>query len=181
MNKNDLCDNQYHTIIHRTILYHSSQHTILIILQHTIPYNTILYHTISHDTIPYHGIHSQKRHRLDTSCGFYWPGASLAPTSCIKPVDVAKLHQVCEHQTCCNLIFADLPQADEMTYMQFATCSKSVVTICNRLVIIKPKQAIRTHPDIGLVIADYTTPYYATPHRFFFLLTRGCDQNYRSS
>ncbi len=29
-----------------------------------------------------------------------------------KPVDFIKLHQVCEHQTCCNLIFADLLQVD---------------------------------------------------------------------
>ncbi len=28
----------------------------------------------------------------------------------IKPVDFIKLDQVCEHQTCCNLIFADLLQ-----------------------------------------------------------------------
>ncbi len=28
------------------------------------------------------------------------------------------------------------------------------LTTCNKLVIIKPEQAMRTHPDIGLVIGD---------------------------
>ena len=38
-----------------------------------------------------------------------------------------------------------------------ASCKRvaaSLLTTCNRLVIIKPEQAMRTHPDIGLVIAD---------------------------
>ena len=98
------------------------------------------------------GIHSQKRHRLDASCGFYRPDAS-----CIKPVDFIKLHQVCEHQTCCNLIFADLLQVDETTCIKRACSSQlaaSLLTTCNRLVIIKLEQAMRTRPDIGLVIAD---------------------------
>ncbi len=91
-------------------------------------------------------LHRQKHHRLDASCGFYWPDAS-----CIKPVDV------CEHQTCCNLIFADLLQVNETTCVKRACrlqLAASLLTTCNRLVIIKPEQATRTHPDIGLVIAD---------------------------
>ncbi len=40
--------------------------------------------------------------------------------------------------------------------MQFASCSESsCLTTCNRLVIIKPEQTMRTDPDIGLVIADF--------------------------
>ncbi len=85
------------------------------------------------------------------------PARCKLPTSCIKPVDFIKLHQVCEHETCCNLIFADLLQVDETTYIK-PVCSlqlaASLLTTCNRLVIIKPEQAMRTHPDIGLVIAD---------------------------
>ena len=81
-------------------------------------------------------LHSQKRHRLDASCGFYRPD-----TSCTKPVDFIKLHQICEHQTSCNLIFADLLQVDETTCIK-STCSSqlaaSLLTTCNRLVIIKP-------------------------------------------
>ncbi len=75
-------------------------------------------------------------------------------------VDFIKLHQVCEHQTCCNLIFADLLQVDETTHIKPACSSQlaaSLLTTSNRLVIImiKPEQVMRTHPDIGLVIADF--------------------------
>ena len=61
------------------------------------------------------------------------------------------------YQTCCNLTFADLLQVDETTYIKPACSSQlaaSLLTTCNRLVIIKPEQAMRTHSDIGLVIAD---------------------------
>ena len=76
----------------------------------------------------------------------------------MKPVDIIKLHQVCEHQTCCNLIFADLLQVDEATCIKPARSSQlatSLLTTCDRLVIIKPEQVMRTDPDIGLVIADF--------------------------
>ena len=76
---------------------------------------------------------------------------------CIKPVDFIKLHQVCEHQTCCNLIFAHLLQVNETICIKPACSSQlaaSLLKTCNRLVIIKPEQAMRTHPDIGLVTAD---------------------------
>ena len=87
----------------------------------------------------------------------YCTGLMQLPTSCIKPVDFIKLHQVCEHQTCCNLIFADLLQVDETTCIKPACSSQlavSLLTTCNRLVMIKPEQAMRTHPDIGLLIGD---------------------------
>ena len=70
------------------------------------------------------------------------------------------LHQVASSlwtSTWCNLIFADLLQVDETTCMKPACSSQlaaSLLTTCNRLIIIKPEQAMRTHPDIGLVIAD---------------------------
>ncbi len=45
-----------------------------------------------------------------------------------------------------------------MKQLAQAECSSqlaaSLLTTCNRLVIIKPEQAMQTHPDIGLVIAD---------------------------
>ena len=79
------------------------------------------------------GLHSQKRHRLAASCGLYRLAASchqvaatlLTSSSCSKPVDhdFIKLQQVCEDQTCCNLIFADLLQV--------------VTTTCSKLVDIK--------------------------------------------
>ncbi len=52
------------------------------------------------------------------------PAQFNLPTSCTKPACL--LHQV----------------------------AVSLLTTCNRLVIIRPEQAMRTHPDIGLVIAD---------------------------
>ncbi len=57
----------------------------------------------------------------------------------------------------CNLIFADLLQVDETTCIKPACSSQlaaSLLTTCNRLVIIKAEQAMQTHPDIGWVIAD---------------------------
>ena len=55
------------------------------------------------------------------------------------------------------LIFADLLQVDETTCIKSACSSQlaaSLLTTCNRFVIVKPEQAMRTHPDIGLVIGN---------------------------
>ncbi len=52
------------------------------------------------------------------------------------------------------LIFADLLQVDETTCIKPACSSQlaaSLLTTCNRLVIIKPEQS---HVDIDLVTAD---------------------------
>ena len=43
--------------------------------------------------------------------------------NCIKSVGFIKLNQICENQTCCNLIFADLLQVAE------TTCITLVLTI----------------------------------------------------
>ena len=44
------------------------------------------------------GLHSQKYHRPDASCRFYWLDASLL-SSLMKPVvGLFKLHEVCENQ-----------------------------------------------------------------------------------
>ena len=84
---------------------------------------------------------------------------------CIKPVDFIKLHQVCEHQTCCNLIFANLLQVDETTCGKPSCSSQlaaSLLTTCNRLVIIKLEQAMRTHPDIGLDLLQLASFWLCT-------------------
>ena len=50
-------------------------------------------------------------------------------------------------------IFADLLQVDETTCIKPACSSQlaaSLLITCNRLVIIKPERAMRTHPDIDL-------------------------------
>ena len=55
------------------------------------------------------------------------------PTSCSKSVDFIRLQQVCESQSCCNLIFVDLVQIAELTCIKLvdkmyrqSTCSKPV-------------------------------------------------------
>ena len=53
------------------------------------------------------------------------PNCCNLSSSCSKPVDFIKLQQVCEYQTCCNLIFADL---------RISSCSKSVVATCSKSV-----------------------------------------------
>ncbi len=53
------------------------------------------------------------------------------------------------------MIFADLLQVDAATCIKPACSSQlvaSLLTTCNKLVIIKLEQAMRTHPDVGLVI-----------------------------
>ncbi len=91
-------------------------------------------------------LHSQKRHRLDASCGFYRPDAScqqvvsslLTSPSCIKSGNI-RLAAAGYLQTCYKLM-----KQLASSLHQFTTCSKSV--------IFKPEQAMRTHPDIGLVM-----------------------------
>ena len=103
------------------------------------------------------------------------------PTSCIKPVEFIKLYQVCEYQTCCNLIFADLLQVDDqkqLTYIKPACSSQlavSLLTTCNRLVINKPDQAMRTHPDtdrLGDRRLAATCAFLAVYRKSCFLLSR---------
>ena len=75
----------------------------------------------------------------------------MTSSSCIKSVNI-RLDATRYLQTCCRPL-----QVDETTCIKPVCSSQlaaSLLTICNRFVIIKPEQAMRTHPDIGLVIAD---------------------------
>jgi hypothetical protein len=119
-------------------------------------------------------------HNLHQACNSQL-ASSLQFTTCIKPA-VRNLHQSCSSQLASSLQFAtcikpavrNLHQACSSqlaSSLQFATCIKSVddnlhqacgwqlasspLTSCNRLDIIKPEQAMRTHPDIGLMIASW--------------------------
>ena len=80
-------------------------------------------------------------------------------TRCSKSVEFIKLQQVCENQTCCNLIFVDLLQVAETSCIKRVDKSldnqlaPSLLTTCSKLRTIKPEQAMRTHPDIGLMTA----------------------------
>ena len=89
------------------------------------------------------------------SCGFCRAWCKLS-TNCIRPVDFVKSVNIRLAATWyCKLVSSwwnNLHRA----CMQFASCSESsCLTTCNRLGIIKPEQAMRTDPDIGLVIADF--------------------------
>ena len=48
------------------------------------------------------------------TCCKLWtlPACCKLSSSCSKPVDFIQLQQVCDYQTCCKLIFADLLQID---------------------------------------------------------------------
>ena len=102
-------------------------------------------------------LHSQKRLRLAASSGFYRLCCKLSK-SCSNSVDFIKLQQVCQNQTYCNLISAALLQVVETTCIKLVDKSldnelaASLLTTCSRLVIIHPEQAMRTHPDIGLMM-----------------------------
>ena len=67
------------------------------------------------------------------ACCKLWtlPACCKLSSSCSKPVDFIKLQQVCEDQTCCNLIFADLLQV--------------VTTTCSKLAGIKLQQVCRSN------------------------------------
>ena len=69
------------------------------------------------------------------TCCKLWilPACCKLSTSCSKSVEFIKLQQVCENQTCCNLMFADLLQVVGTTYIklvnkrsQLSTCIKPV-------------------------------------------------------
>ena len=64
-------------------------------------------------------------------------------------------------QTSCNLVFEHFLQLAETTCIKLVVDKKidnqlasSLLTTCSRFVIIKPEQAMRTGPDIGLMTAN---------------------------
>ena len=64
-----------------------------------------------------------------------------------------------KNRSCCNLMFTDLLKVVETTCISLVDkildnqLASSLLTTCSRLVIIKPEQAMRTHPDIDLMTA----------------------------
>ena len=94
-----------------------------------------------------HSLHSHKCHKHAASCS-----KSLVN----KLQQLSLLHQVeqvCENQTCCNLIFANLLQLASSLLIKSINyqLAASLLTTCSRLIIIKPEQVMRKHPDIGLM------------------------------
>ncbi len=85
--------------------------------------------------------------------------SSLQFATCIKSA-VRNLHQVCSSQLASSLQFATciksaVPNLHQVCSSQLAS---SLLTTCSRLDIIKPEQAMRTHPDIALMIASCNKP-----------------------
>ena len=113
-------------------------------------------------------------------------------TSCNELVSFFKLQAACQNQACCNLSFADLlynslkQLATSLWVTSFGNqLATSLFTNCNRLIVNKLSQAMRTHPDLGLLtmsllnkssslpiydsVEDITLPYEDTKYIFEFL------------
>ena len=74
--------------------------------------------------------------------------------------DFDNLQQVCRSQLAASLSFAICSKSAVRNLEQVCSSqvcrtqlAASLLTTCSRLVVIKPEQAMRTHPDIGLMIA----------------------------
>ena len=80
--------------------------------------------------------------------------ASLQFAICSKPA-VHNLQQVCSSQFAASLQFTICTKSAVRNLQQVCSSqlAASLLTTCSRLVVIKPEQAMRTHPDIGLMIA----------------------------
>ena len=81
--------------------------------------------------------------------------SSLQLTTCIKSA-VHNLHQACSSQLAASPQFTTCikPAVHNLHQICSSQLAASLLTTCNRLDIIKPEQAMRTHPDIGLMIAS---------------------------
>ena len=69
--------------------------------------------------------------------------------------DFDNLQQVCSSQLAASLQFATCSKSAVRNLQQVcrSQLAASLLTTCSRLVVIKPEQAMLTHPDIGLMIA----------------------------
>ena len=83
--------------------------------------------------------------------------ASLQFTVCSKSA-VHNLQQVCSSQFAASLQFTICSKSAVRNLQQVCSSqlAASLLTTCSRLVVIKPEQAMRTHPDIGLMIATFS-------------------------
>ena len=84
-----------------------------------------------------------------TCCKLWILSACCKLSTSSKSVDFIELQPVCENQTCCKL----LKQLSSNLWIKSLDnqLASSLLITCSRLVIIKPEQAMRTHPDIDLM------------------------------
>ena len=100
-------------------------------------------------------LHSQKRLRLVASCQIYRLVATcqhaatslLISLSCNKSVKITLV--TCHLQACYNLL-KQLAASLWITSLD-NQLTTSLLTTCNRVVVDKLSQAMRAHPDIGLL------------------------------
>ncbi len=85
--------------------------------------------------------------------------SSLQFPTCIKSA-VPNLHQVCSSQLASSLQIATCIKSAVRNLHQVCSSqlASSLLTTCSGLDIIKPEQAMRTHPDIALMIASCNKP-----------------------
>ena len=81
--------------------------------------------------------------------------SSVQFTTCIKSAG-HNLHQTCSSQLAASLQLTtrSKPAVHNLQQVCGRQLAASLLTTCNRLDIIKLEQAMRTHPDIGLMIAS---------------------------
>ena len=79
----------------------------------------------------------------------------LLPFHSFSKSAICKLQQVCSSQLAASLQITTCSKSAVRNLQQVCSSqiAASLLTTCNRLVVIKPEQAMRTHPDIGLMIA----------------------------
>ena len=89
-------------------------------------------------------------------------GGKIFLTTCNKLVNFIELQQACESQACCNLSFAEtwynlLKQLVASLWITSFDNQLAItlLTTCNRIDINKLSQAMRTYPDIGLLIQSF--------------------------
>ena len=101
-------------------------------------------------TGPLLSVHSQKRHRLVATCQQVTTNLSTS-SSCNKSTKM-RLIATCRLQTCytfLKLLAASLGITSFDNQLE-----TSLLTTCNRLVVNKLSQDMRTHPDIDLLITS---------------------------
>ena len=91
----------------------------------------LIFARIDGSIVVLHEHFAPKRHRLDVSCRFY----NKVYASTDKKI---------------NMVMLDVVLLQSMKNLDNQLAS-SLLKTCSKLVLIKPEQAMRTHPDIGLM------------------------------
>ena len=118
------------------------------------------------------------------------PACCKLSTSCGKSVDFIKFQQICENQTCGNLIFADLLQVLETTCIKIVNKSlnyqlaSSLLTTCHRLHDSKITSLqtccnVRVSGCVGLIINEKVCRGTLQPNKIVSVRHWLCCPGYR--